>query len=70
MFQADENMNVYPSYELIYYRLEGNLKQEAMDAVELLKSFSFPRCEHIQTQFLLNAVHHAILESNEAEKLE
>ncbi len=66
----DKNMNVYSSYEVIYHRLEENPTQDAKDAVELLKMFSFLHCENIQTQFLLNAVHHPLLESKEADKIQ
>jgi len=63
-------MNVYSSYEVIYHRIEENPTQDAEDAVELLKMFSFLHCENIQTQFLLNAVHHPLLESKEADKIQ
>jgi len=66
----DKNMNVYSSYEVIYHRLEENPTQDAKDAVELLKMFSFLHCENIQTQLLLNAAHHPLLESKEADKIQ
>lgn len=66
----DKNMNVYSNYEVIYHRLEENPTQDAKDAVGLLKMFSFLHCENIQTQLLLNAVHHPLLESKEADKIQ
>jgi len=66
----DKNMNVYSSYEVIYHRLEEIPTQDAKDAVKLLKMFSFLHCENIRTQFLLNAAHHPLLESKEADKIQ
>lgn len=51
----ESDMNVYSSYEVIYVGLEAAETEEAKDAIQLLKIFSFFYCEHIRFDFLTQA---------------
>lgn len=68
-FSGDDiNMNVYSSYEIIYRGLEATETEEAKDAVELLKIFSFLHCENIRVDVLIRAATNPRLEREEQEK--
>ena len=64
----DNNMNVYSSYEIIYRSLEENTTQEARDAVEVLKIFSFLHRENIRLVFLVGAAMNPRREREQQEK--
>jgi tetratricopeptide (TPR) repeat protein len=64
----DTNMNVYSSYEVIYRRLEKRTTQEAKDAIELLKVFSFLHREDIRVDILLAAAKNPWLELEAQER--
>ncbi|KXG49652.1 Tetratricopeptide-like helical [Penicillium griseofulvum] len=49
------NMSVYSSYEMIYLGLESKANDQARDALELLKTFSFFYWENIEFDLLVNA---------------
>ena len=68
--QGDEtlNMNVYSSYEIIYLGLEAKETEEAKDAVELLKLFSFFHCENIRIDILMKAATNPTTEREAQEK--
>ncbi len=67
---ADDNanMNVYSSYEIIYRKLQKKTTQEAKDAIELLKVFSFLHRENIRVDILLAAAKNPWLELKAQEK--
>lgn len=64
----DTNMNVYSSYEVIYQMLEERTTQEAKDAIELLKVFSFLHRENVRVEVLLAAAKNPWLELEAREK--
>ena len=64
----DTNMNVYSSYEVIYRTLEKRTTQEAKDAIELLKVFSFLHRENVRVDVLLAAAKNPWLEFEAKEK--
>ena len=49
------NMNVYSSYEIIYRGFEAKETEEARDAIELIRLFSFFHCENIRVDMLIKA---------------
>ena len=51
----DTSKNVFSSYDMIWRHLEEQPTQAAMDAIELLKLFSFLHCENIRLDFLITA---------------
>ena len=65
---SNANMNVYSSYEIIYCKLQEKTTQEAKDAVELLKVFSFLHRENIHVDILLAAAKNPWLELEAQEK--
>lgn len=68
--EDEENMylNIYSSYEVIYLGLEGKDTLAAMDAIELLKTFSFFHRENIRVDFLTRAALNPAAEREEEEK--
>ena len=64
----DTYMNVYSSYEIIYRKLQKSPTQEAKDAIELLKVFSFLHRENIHIDVLLAAAENPWLEIEAQEK--
>lgn len=66
--EDEENMNVYTSYDMNLKNLEESASQEAIDALQLLKMFSFLHPQNIRVDFLVTAATNPFKEKEQQEK--